>query len=326
MNTTPCIALSRQVPDALLGSLRERAELRMPERGLPDDLGELLSGADYALVLPADRIDAALLERCPRLKVLSTVSAGFDHIDVAACTARGIRVCNTPKAVAAATADLAFGLLLAAARRIVEADAFVRGGGWRADSSPLFGQDVHHKQLGILGLGSIGMEVAKRARGFDMDVTYCNRRRLPVEEEVRLGVRYLDFDSLLEQSDALILQLPYSAATHHIIGAPQLAQMKPEAILINTARGGLVDETALATALREGRLAAAGLDVTEGEPGVNPALLGLPNLVLSPHNGASTRETHKRMTLEAFDNLLDALQGAPLRNCINPQPTEECCP
>ncbi|MDF3933900.1 2-hydroxyacid dehydrogenase, partial [Pseudomonas citronellolis] len=263
-------------------------------------------------------VDATLLARCPRLKVLCTVSAGFDHIDLDACSARDVRVCNTPRAVAAATADLAFGLLLAAARRIVEADLFVRGGGWRSDSSPLLGQDVHHKQLGILGLGSIGMEVAKRARGFDMDVAYHNRRRLAEEDETRLGVRYLDFGQLLEQSDALILQLPYSAASHHIIGAAQLARMKPQAILINTARGGLVDEAALATALREGRLAAAGLDVTEGEPAVNPLLLGLPNLVLSPHNGAATRETRRRMTLEAFDNLLDALRGEPLRNCINP--------
>ncbi|MED5608100.1 NAD(P)-dependent oxidoreductase [Pseudomonas sp. JH-2] len=324
MNEKPCIALSRQVPDVLLGNLRAHAEIRMPDQGIPEDLAGLLGEADYALVVPGDRIDAALLARCPRLKVLSTVSAGFDHIDVAACTAHGTRVCNTPKAVAAATADLAFGLLLAAARRIVEADTFVRGGGWRADSSPLFGQDVHHKQLGILGLGGIGRELAKRARGFDMDVTYCNRRRLPEAEEARLGVRYLDFDNLLEQSDALILQLPYNAATHHIIDAKALARMKPQAILINTARGGLVDENALATALREGRLAAAGLDVAEDEPAVNPALLPLSNLVLSPHNGASTRETHRRMTLEAFDNLLDALRGEPLRNCINPLPKEHC--
>lgn len=316
----PCIALSRQVPEALLARLRPHGTVRMPEAPAAADLAGLFREADYALVVPGERVDRALLDACPRLRMITTVSAGFDHIDVEACTARGIRVCNTPLAVAAATADLAFGLLLAAARRIVEADAFVRAGRWRADSPPLFGLDVNRQQLGIIGLGRIGIEIAKRARGFDMDVAYHNRRRLAPEEEAQLGVRHLDFGDLLEQSDAIMVQAPYGTATHHLIGAAQLARMKPTAVLINCARGGVVDDAALAAALRDGRIAAAGLDVVEGEPSVHPALLDLPNVVLSPHNGASTRGTHRRMTLEAFDNLAGALRGEPLRHCVNPVP------
>jgi len=314
----PLIALSRQVPEPLLAQLRPHGTVRMPDTPVADDLATLFRDADYALVTAGDRVDRPLLAACPRLRLVSTVSAGFDHIDIDACTARGVRVCNTPQAVAAATADLAFGLLLAAARRIVEADAFVRAGRWRPGSAPLFGMDVHHQHLGIVGLGRIGMELAKRARGFDMVVSYHNRRRLAAHEEARLGVRYLDFDELLEQSDAILVQAPYSAATHHLIGAAQLARMKPTAVLVNCARGGVVDDAALAAALGEGRLAAAGLDVTEGEPSVHPALRRLPNVVLSPHNGASTRGTHARMTLEAFDNLIGALRGDTLCNCVNP--------
>ncbi|CAD5108430.1 2-hydroxyacid dehydrogenase [Zestomonas carbonaria] len=318
-----CIALSRRVPEILLERLREHADIRMPESDAPPDLVSLMREADYALVIPGDRVDRALLDACPRLKMVSTVSAGFDHIDVDACTAWNVRVCNTPGAVVASTADMAFALLLSAARRVVEADAFVRAGRWNKEAAPLFGMDVHHKRMGIIGLGRIGMELAKRARGFDMDVAYHNRRRLSPEEEERLGVRYLNLDTLLEQSDAVMVQVPYGSATHHLIGAPQLARMKPSAVLVNTSRGGVVDDAALAEALRQGRIAAAGLDVTEGEPEVHPELLKLPNVVLTPHSGASTRETHLRMTLEAFDNLLDAIHGEPLRNCVNPAKKEE---
>ncbi|MBO3273828.1 2-hydroxyacid dehydrogenase [Pseudomonas schmalbachii] len=320
MSDKPIIAISRQVPGQLLAPLLAFGEVRMPDAPPPTDLLSVMRDADYALVTAGERIDEALLDACPKLKMVSTVSAGYDHIDVAACSERNVRVCNTPKAVGAATADMAFGLLLAASRRIVEADAFVRAGKWTRSAEPLFGVDVNHKQMGIVGLGRIGAELARRARGFDMDVTYYNRRRLPAEEEQRLGVRYLDFDSLLEQSDALMVQAPYGPATHHLIGAEQLARMKPSAVLVNAARGGVVDDAALAAALREGRIAAAGLDVTEGEPDVHPDLLGLPNVVLSPHSGASTRDTHRRMTLEAFANLVDALRGGPLENCINPLP------
>lgn len=312
-----CIGLSRQVPEPILERLRAFGEVRMPDSDAPANLADLFKDADYALVTPLDgRVDRKVLAACPRLKLISTISAGYDHIDVEACSERGIHVCNTPGAVVAATADLAFGLMLAAARCIVQADAFVRAGCWSSGSAPIYGMDVHHKRMGIIGLGRIGAELAKRARGFDMDVTYYNRRQLPPEEEARLGVCYLDFDSLLAQSDFIMVQAPYGPHTHHLIGAPQLARMKPTAVLVNAARGGVVDDAALAAALREGRIAAAGLDVTEGEPSVHPELLPLTNLVLSPHIGSNTRETHLRMAMEAIENLLGAVQGAPLRNCI----------
>ncbi|MNQ79317.1 Glyoxylate/hydroxypyruvate reductase B [compost metagenome] len=319
MTDNLCIGVSRQLPPPLLERLRAVGAVRMPDMDAPADLAELFKDADYALVTPLDgQIDRAVLAACPKLKLISTISAGYDHIDIQACAARGIVVCNTPGAVVAATADLAFGLMLAAARCIVEADAYVRAGRWGSGSAPIYGMDVHHKRMGIIGLGRIGAELAKRAKGFDMDVCYYNRRQLPPEEEARLGVRYLDLDSLLAQSDFVMVQAPYGPHTHHLIGAAQLARMKPSAVLVNAARGGVVDDAALAAALRERRIAAAGLDVTEGEPGVHPDLLPLSNLVLSPHIGSNTRETHLRMAMEAIDNLLGAIHGAPLRNRVTP--------
>lgn len=316
----PLVSITRPLPEALLSPLRALAQVRTAATDAPDDLAALLRDAQYALVVPPDRIDATLLAACPRLHQVITVSAGFDHIDLGACSARGVRVANTPGAVVAATADMAFGLLLAASRRIVEADAYVRAGRWTASFPPLLGQDVHHKCMGILGLGRIGAELAKRARGFDMQVIYHKRERLAPGEEASMGVRHVGFDELLACSDALMVQVPYSPATHHLIGAPELARMKPTSVLVNAARGGVVDDAALAAALRTGRLAAAGLDVVEGEPDLLPALRELPNVVLSPHLGSATRETHQRMVLEAFANLTATLQGQPLAHCLHPAP------
>ncbi len=319
MTARICIGLSRQLAPPLLERLRALGDVRMPHTDAPANLAELFKDVDYALVTPLDgRIDRAVLAACPRLKLISTISAGYDHIDIQACAERGIAVCNTPGAVVAATADLAFGLMLAAARCIVEADTFVRAGRWAMGSAPIYGMDVHHKRMGIIGLGRIGVELAKRAKGFDMEVCYYNRRQLAPEEEARLGVRYLELDSLLAQSDFVMVQAPYGPHTHHLIGAEQLALMKPSAVLVNAARGGVVDDAALAAALRDRRIFAAGLDVTEGEPGVHPDLLALTNLVLAPHIGSNTRETHMRMAMEAIENLLGAVSGAPLRNCVTP--------
>ncbi|AQV97829.1 D-glycerate dehydrogenase [Cupriavidus necator] len=316
----PLIALSRRIPDASLAILRELGEVRMPaEHEEGGDLAPLFKHADGVLVIPGDCIDAKLLASCPRLRLVITIRAGFDHIDLQACTARGIRVAHTPGAVCAATADMAFGLLLAASRRIVEADAFVRAGRWVGQLSPLPGQDVHHTRMGIIGLGRIGALLARRARGFDMDVCYHSRRRISEQEEAALGVRWLPLDELLTQSDAVMVQVPYGPATHHLVGTRELSLMKKTAVLVNTARGGVVDDAALAAALRDGRIAAAGLDVTEGEPKVHPELLALPNVVLTPHLGAATHETHRQMAHEAFQNLVGALRGAPLANCLNPE-------
>lgn len=289
----------------------------MPLDGEAANLALLLEDADHAVVTPFERVDAEAVAACTRLRTIVTVSAGYDHIDVAACTARGIKVANSPRAVAAATADLAFGLMLAASRRILEADAFVRAGKWVGQAVPITGQPVHHKRMGIIGLGRIGMEIAKRARGFDMEVTYHKRHRLSAEEEQALGVRHVGLDELLEQSDVVMVQVPYGPETHHLIGAPELARMKTTAVLVNAARGGVVDDAALAVALRSGQIAAAGLDVTEGEPKVHPDLLPLPNVVLTPHIGPGSTETIQQMMREALDNLVAAVRGEPLAHCVN---------
>jgi gluconate 2-dehydrogenase len=315
--TKPCIALSRTLPDAVVAALRELGEIRMPVAGQTASLPDLLRDADHALVTPFEPVDANALAGCTRLRTIITISAGYDHIDVPACTARGINVANTPGAGAAATADLAFALMLAASRRILEADAFVRAGKWVGQAVPVAGQDVHHKRMGIIGLGRIGMEIAKRARGFDMEVTYHKRHRLSSQEEQALGVRHVAFDELLAQSDVVMVQVPYGPETHHLVGAPELAQMKKTSVLVNAARGGVIDDAALAAALRSGQIAAAGLDVTEGEPNVHPGLLDLPNVVLTPHIGPGTDNTIHRMMREAVDNLIATVRGGAPSHCVN---------
>ncbi|CCH79421.1 Glyoxylate reductase [Nostocoides japonicum T1-X7] len=318
MTPRPVVGLSRPLPEESLLALRELADVRMPPEDRPADLADVLRGADHALVTPYERIDDALLDACPTLRRIITVSAGYDHIDVAACASRGIEVANTPGAVVAATADHAFGLLLAASRRIVEADAYTRSGSWSGGVAPFLGQDVHHSTLGIVGMGRIGQQLARRAHGFDMEVVYHGRRRLEPTLESRLGVRRLPLEELLAHSDAVILQVSYSPGTHHLLDERRLALMKPSAVLVNTSRGGVVDDAALARALSSGRLAGAGLDVFEGEPHLLPELRSLPNVVLTPHLGAHTVTTHRRMAQEALTNLIGTLRGAELENRVTP--------
>jgi len=217
------------------------------------------------------------------------------------------------------TADLTWALLMAAARRIAEGDAYVRRGDWKVafTMQAFLGQDVHHATLGILGMGRIGQVVARRARGFDMKILYFNRTRLAASEEEKLGVEYASRDELLARSDFVVVMAPYSPANHHMIGAAEIAKMKPTAILVNSARGGIVDDAALVAALKEKRIAGAGIDVFEGEPQLNPSYLGLPNVVLTPHVGSASRDTRLRMCETAAANMTAVLEGREPPNPVN---------
>ena len=241
------------------------------------------------------------------------MAVGYNNIDVAACTARGVIITNTPDVLTETTADFSFALMMAAARRIAESEHYLRRGEWtKWHYDQLVGSDVHGATLGILGMGRIGQAIARRgALGFGMPVIYHNRSRLAPEIEAALNARYVDKATLLRESDHLVLVLPYSAASHHAIGAAELAQMKPTATLTNIARGGVVDDAALAEALMARRIAAAGLDVYEGEPKLNPALLAVPNVVLTPHIASASVATRRAMASLAVDNLIAALSCGP---------------
>jgi lactate dehydrogenase-like 2-hydroxyacid dehydrogenase len=266
-----------------------------------------------------DKFDEPVLAKCPGLKVISNIAVGYNNIDVPAATRHGIRVTNTPGVLDDTTADLAWSLLMATARRIAEGDAYVRRGDWKVAFGVQFfmGQDIHHATLGIIGMGRIGQAIARRARGFDMRVLYHNRKRLAAQEEQ--GAAFVERDALLAQSDFVVVMTPYSPATHHLIGAAEIAKMKPTAILVNTARGGVVDDAALVEALEAKRIAGAGLDVFEGEPRINPGFARLPNVVLTPHVGSSSRATRLRMCETAAANLTAVLDGRRPAHLVNPE-------
>ena len=286
-----------------------------------DSLAARLQGAAGVLVAGAPRIDAGLLDACPGLRAVCSMAVGYNNIDLAACTARGVLVSNAPDVLTETTADFGFALMMAAARRIAESEHFLRRGQWTKWSYDMFtGSDVHGATLGILGMGRIGQAIARRgALGFGMPVIYHNRSRLAAELEAPLGARWVDKATLLREADHLVLVLPYSAASHHAIGAAELALMKPTATLTNVARGGIVDDAALAAALRERRIAAAALDVFEGEPAVHPDLLSVPNVVLTPHIASATVATRHAMAELAADNLIAALTGGQPPTPINPE-------
>ena len=275
-----------------------------------DRLAARLDGVDGLLCASGDRIDASVLARAPALRCVSTISVGTNHIDLAACAARGIVVTNTPDVLTETTADFGWALMMAAARRVTESERWLRAGHWKRWSLDQFlGVDVHHATLGILGMGRIGQALARRASGFSMRVLYHNRSRLPEAVEAACGARYVAREALFAESDHLILVLPYTAANHHVVGRAELARMRPTATLTNIARGGLIDEEALADALTGGTLGAAGLDVYEGEPAINPRLLTLANVALTPHLGSASRATRHAMGMLAIDNLIEALAG-----------------
>jgi gluconate 2-dehydrogenase len=280
----------------------------------PAELIRRLQGKQGVMSTGSERIDAALLDACPQLKAVCNVGVGYNNIDVDACRARGVIVTNTPDVLTETTADFGFALMMATARRITESERAVRRGEWTRTGihDHFAGSDVHGATLGILGMGRIGQAIARRgAAGFGMHVIYHNRSRLAPALEAASGARYVDKHTLLRQADHLVLVLPYSASSHHAIGAAELALMKRSATLTNIARGGIVDDAALAEALRAGTIAAAGLDVFEGEPAIHPALLELPNIVITPHIGSATLRTRRAMAALAADNLVAALGHGP---------------
>ncbi|HET8610259.1 MAG TPA: D-glycerate dehydrogenase [Burkholderiales bacterium] len=316
------ILVTREVFQETLDYLARHFEVESNQSDTPfspDTLAQRLADKAGAVCALTDRIDASLLERCPQLRAVCNIAVGYNNIDVEACTARGVIATNTPGVLDGSTADFAWTLLLAAARRLSEAEAYLRNGEWRGwYLKQLLGVDVHGATLGIIGMGRIGQAVAKRAAGFDMTVLYHNRNRLAAEIERRLGATRVEMNDLLTRADFVVLLVPYSQATHHLIGAAELALMKPTAVLVNVARGGVVDDVALIDALKNGTIRAAGLDVYEGEPKFNPAFLELKNVVLAPHVASSTEATRSAMAMTAARNLVAALSGVEPPNLLNP--------
>ena len=319
MNSQPSrqrVLVARKVFASVLARLAAHFEVESNDDDRVWDRAELtrrLQGKAGIFATGSERIDAALLDACPELRAVCNMAVGYNNIDVDACTARGIVATNTPDVLTETTADFGFALMMAAARRMAESERFLRRGEWTKWSYDMFtGSDVHGATLGVLGMGRIGQAIARRgALGFGMQVIYHNRSPLDAAAEAALGARWVDKTTLLREADHLVLVVPYSAATHHAIGAAELALMKPSATLTNIARGGIVDDAALAAALRERRIAAAGLDVFEGEPRVHPELLTLPNVVLTPHIGSATIATRRAMADLAADNLIAALGCGP---------------
>ena len=284
------------------------------------ELVRRLHGKVGAFTTLSERITPALLDACPDLKAVANMAVGYNNIDVGAASAHGVMVTNTPEVLNETTADFGWALLMAAARRVTESEHWLRAGKWdkwRYDG--FVGADLYGSTLGIIGMGRIGQAIARRSLGFDMRVIYHNRSRLtPAQEERANHARYVEKGTLLEQADHVMLVLPYSAQTHHTIGVPELALMKPGATLVNIARGGIVDDAALIAALRAGRIGAAGLDVFENEPALNPAFLELSNVVLTPHIASASRATRLAMANLAADNLIAALSGEQPPNLVNP--------
>jgi len=280
----------------------------------PAELIARLQGKRGVMSTGSERIDAALLDACPQLRAVCNVGVGYNNVDVQACTARGVVVTNTPDVLTETTADYGFALMMATARRITESERFLRRGEWTKTGifDQFVGGDVHGATLGILGMGRIGRGIARRgALGFGMRVIYHNRSRLSAELEAEVRASYVDKATLLAQADHLVLVLPYTPSSHHAIGAADLALMKRSATLTNIARGGIVDDAALAEALRAGTIAAAGLDVYEGEPRVHPGLLDLPNIVLTSHIGSASVQTRRAMARLTVANLVAALGQGP---------------
>ncbi|MCO5978041.1 2-hydroxyacid dehydrogenase [Ideonella oryzae] len=320
----PAVLVARQVFPDTVDRLRQHFDVEAyADSALigREELVRRLQGKAGVFVAASEPIDAVLLDACPSLKAVCSMAVGYNNIDVAACTARGVLVTNAPGVLTETTADFGFALMMATARRITESERFLRRGEWTHWSYDLMaGQDIHGATLGVLGMGRIGQAIARRgALGFGMKVIYHNRSRLSEAEEAAIGARWLTLPELMAQADHLVIVVPYSAATHHLVGREQLALMKPTATLTNVARGGVVDDAALAEALKAGQLAAAGLDVFEGEPRVHPALLEVPNVVLTPHIASASLATRRAMAELAADNLIAALTGGQPLTPLNPE-------
>ncbi len=324
MNTPskPKILVARAIFPEALAKLEESFEVRSNQADqifTPEELQKELSSVVGALVAGSERIDANALAQAKNLKAVANISVGYNNFDVPAMTSAGVMATNTPDVLTDTTADFGFALLMATARRITESEHWVRAGHWDKWSivnNPL-GMDLHHSTIGIIGMGRIGQGIAKRALGFGMKVIYCNRSRLSEAHEKACVSTYVSKEELLRTADHVVLVLPYTAESHHTIGATEIAQMKPTATLINIARGGIVDDVALAQALQEGKIFAAGLDVFEGEPNVHPDLLKLSNVVLAPHIASATEKTRRAMVDLAIENLRAALDGKKPPSLIN---------
>jgi gluconate 2-dehydrogenase len=318
----PAILVARAIFPEVLDRLSQAFEVTPNQDDVvytPAELTEKMRGKVGALTTGSERIDAALLAACPSLKVVANMAVGYNNFDVPAMTAAGVLATNTPDVLTETTADFGFALLMATARRVTESEHYLRAGHWTKWSYDMFaGAEVHGSTLGIIGMGRIGQGIARRAaHGFGMQVLYHNRSHLPPEQEAACGARYASKEELLRSADHVMLVVPYSAQTHHTIGAAEIAMMKPTATLINIARGGIVDDAALAQALKARRIAAAGLDVFEGEPSVHPDLLTVPNVVLTPHIASATVATRMKMANLAADNLLDYLVHGRTRTPLN---------
>ena len=317
------VLITRQLPEVAMQAIREFAEcdVWLEDRPMPSPvLSERIAEAEGLLCLLTDRVDAALLSRAPRLRVVSTMAVGFDHVDLAACSERGIPVGNTPGVLTETSADLAFALLMTAARRVVEGAEYVKNGLWQTWSPTLLlGQDIFGATLGIVGFGRIGQAMARRAQGFGMRVLVCHSRSLPDDVLQAHQVERVSLETVVGESDFLSLHVPLTPATHHLINRDALSKMKRTAVLINTARGPVVDTEALCQALLEGKIAGAALDVTDPEPlpATHP-LLSLRNCVIVPHVASASIATRHRMALMAVKNLHAGLRRQCLPHCVNP--------
>jgi lactate dehydrogenase-like 2-hydroxyacid dehydrogenase len=321
----PRIFISQRLPDEIAEEARRHVEVDMGDNPHPLPTPELirrLQGAAGLVCPSTDKITAEVLS-VPGLKVIANVAVGYNNVDVPAATARGIVVTNTPRVLDETTADLAFALLMAVARRIVESDRWLRTGAWKTWTFfDWLAADIHHKTLGIVGFGRIGQAVARRARGFGMTVLYTQRHRADAAAERAVEARYVDKATLLAEADFVTLHCPLTPETTHYIDAAALARMKPTAFLVNASRGPVVDERALVEALGAGRIAGAGLDVYEREPAIEPGLVDLPNVVLTPHIGSATKETRWAMARTAVENCVAVVTGGRPITPVNPEALE----
>ena len=325
----PRVFVSRQIPTDGLNSIRAAADAAIWPDELPPPRAELLgavAGCDGILTLLTDRVDDELLDAAgPQLRVVSNYAVGFDNVDVAACTRRGIPVGNTPGVLTETTADLAFALLMAAARRVAEGDRYVRAGRWKTwGPLLLLGPDIHGATLGIVGFGRIGQAVARRAQGFGMTILFHDVAELPAEVTAPLGARFVELDELFARSDFVSLHVNLTSETRHLVNGDRLRRMRPTAVLVNTSRGPVVDQVALHAALRDGIIGAAALDVTDPEPiAPDDALLTLDNCLVVPHIASASRQTRGKMAEMAAANLLAGVAGERLPNVVNPEVYED---
>jgi len=318
----PKVFIARPIQQSVIDWVAQHCAVRVHGEDAPMSaaaLGEAIADVD-GLMSVGGNINEELLAGAPKLRMIANIGAGYDTIDVAACSRRRILVSNTPDVLTESTADMAFALLLGASRHLLQADGYVRDGSWKYGLwNLLWGTELFDKTLGLYGFGRIGQAMARRGRGFSMRILYHSRHRVETKLESNVGAEFVDFKTLLRESDFLSLHAPLNQESNRAIGAAELSLMKPGAFLVNTARGKIVDEEALVQALKSGRLAGTGLDVFENEPQIHPELLGMENVILAPHIGSATTETRLRMARLATENLLAAFAGRRPPNLLNPQ-------